>query len=456
MSAARTAGSRTASRKRILASAFAGTTIEWYDYFLYGTASAIVFGHVFFPGASELAGVVASFSTLAVGVVVRPIGGIIAGHLGDRIGRKSLLVISLLTMGIASTLIGVLPGYAAAGGWSVAGLIVLRVIQGLSAGAEWGGSALLSVEHAPANRRGFFGSFTQIGVSGGMLLATGAIVLAQAVFTPEQFLAFGWRIPFLISGFFVLIGLWIRLGVTDAPEFEALKTSGATEARPLGVLLRTYPKPLLITAGLRLVQTSVYYLLTVYLLTYLKSLHGSSSAGAEAIMIASALGLLSGPAWGWLSDRWGRRPIAVFGIIGIPVFVWAFFAYLESGQIAWLIPLVILGLNVVHDAVYGPQAAWFAEQFPVQVRYSGVNLGYQIGTVLGGGILPMLAALLYAAGGKTPWLIAGYITVLAVFSLVAALAAKDPAGAAQQAEGEGHGADVVVDSSVLVRSEGAA
>lgn len=415
-------------KRRILASAFAGTTIEWYDYFLYGTASAIVFGPQFFPNSSELAGVVASFSTLAVGVVVRPLGGIIAGHLGDRIGRKSLLVWSLLTMGIASTLIGLLPNYAAIGGWAIAGLVTLRVIQGLSAGAEWGGSALLSVEHAPADRRGFFGSFTQIGVSGGMLLATGAFALGQALLTPAEFQAYGWRIPFLASGLFVLVGLWIRLGVKDAPEFAELKETGATEARPLVTLLRDYRRPLFITAGLRLVQTSIYYLLTVYLLTYMKSLHGSTGQAVTAVMIASAVGLVSGPAWGWVSDRLGRRPVAIFGIIGIPVFVWGFFGYLQTGETALLIPLVLLGLNVVHDAVYGPQAAWFAEQFPVHVRYSGVNLGYQAGTVLGGGILPMLAALLFAAGGNTPWLIAGYITVLAVISLLAALLARDPAG----------------------------
>ncbi|GAA1127840.1 MFS transporter [Citricoccus alkalitolerans] len=414
-------------KKRVLASAFAGTTIEWYDFYLYGTAAALIFNVQFFPMATELGGIVASFATLAVGVIARPLGGIIAGHLGDRIGRKALLVASLVLMGVASTLIGLMPTFEVIGWWAVVGLVILRILQGLSAGAEWGGSALLSVEHAPARHRGFFGSFTQIGSSAGMLLATGAFFIMQNIMSAEQFAAFGWRIPFLLSALLVAVGLWIRLGVADAPEFLEHQASGNVAKAPLKELLVHHRRPLLVTIGLRLAQNAIYYLITVYMLTYLRDVRGDSSSGVTAVMVASAIGLLSTPFWGWLSDRIGRRLLSAAAYAAIGVFGWVLFAFLDAGPLAFLPLVVILGINLIHDAIYGPQAAWFAEQFPVHVRYSGVSLGYQVGTVLGGGLMPMIAALLFAAGGEAPWLIAGYLTVLSVISVAAALAAKDPA-----------------------------
>lgn len=415
------------AKKRVLASAFAGTTIEWYDFYLYGTAAALIFNVQFFPSGTELGNTLASFATLAVGFLARPLGGMIAGHLGDRIGRKALLVVSLVAMGIASTLIGLLPNFAAIGWWAPASLVALRIIQGLSAGAEWGGSALLSVEHAPPHSRGFFGSFTQIGSAAGMLLATGSFFLAQLLTTDEQFAAFGWRIPFLASALLVALGLWIRLGVTDAAEFRQLKESGNVADKPLWNVVTRHPRALLVTIGMRLAQTSIYYLITVYMLSYLIAQRGDDSAGVVAVMIASAVSLVSGPAWGWLSDKVGRRPVTVFGCAATAAFGWVFFAYLDAGPLVFLPVIVILGMSFAHDAVYGPQAAWFAEQFPLEVRYSGVNMGYQVGTVIGGGIMPMIAALLYAAGGETPWLICGYLTLLCAVSLIAALAARDPA-----------------------------
>jgi metabolite-proton symporter len=414
-------------KKRVLASAFAGTTIEWYDFYLYGTAAALIFNVQFFPSDSELGSRLASFATLAVGFFARPLGGIIAGHLGDRVGRKALLVVSLLSMGTASTLIGLVPNFAAIGWWAAASLVVLRIVQGLSAGAEWGGSALLSVEHAPARKRGFFGSFTQIGSAAGMLLATSAFFIVQNLLSTEQFESFGWRIPFLASALLVGLGLWIRLGVSDAPEFQELKDSGQVAKAPLRTVITDHPRVLLITIGLRLAQNSVFYLITVYMLSYLSENRDDSTSGVTAVMIASAIGLVTGPAWGWVSDRVGRKPVTIGGFIGIAVFGWIFFAYLDAGPLAFLPIIVILGMNLAHDAVYGPQAAWFAEQFPIEVRYSGVNMGYQLGTVIGGGIMPMIAALLYVAGGHSPWLICGYLTLLCVISLIAAVAAKDPA-----------------------------
>lgn len=416
-------------KKRVLASAFAGTTIEWYDFYLYGTAAALIFNVQFFPSNSELGSLLASFATLAVGFFARPLGGIVAGHLGDRVGRKALLVVSLLCMGTASTLIGLVPNFDAIGWWAAVSLVVLRIAQGLSAGAEWGGSALLSVEHAPARKRGLFGSFTQIGSAAGMLLATSSFFLVQSLMSDEAFESFGWRIPFLASALLVALGLWIRLGVSDAPEFQELKDSGKVAKAPLREVLTAHPRVLLITIGLRLAQNSVFYLITVYMLSYMSDNRGDSTSGVTAVMIASAVGLVTGPAWGWVSDRIGRKPVTIFGLIGIAVFGWIFFAFLDSGPLGLLPLVVILGMNLAHDAVYGPQAAWFAEQFPIEVRYSGVNMGYQLGTVIGGGIMPMVAALLYVAGGHSPWLICGYLTLLCVLSLIAAIGAKDPARA---------------------------
>lgn len=417
-------------RRRVLLSAFAGTTIEWYDFYLYGTAAALVFNLQFFPTHSAFASTIASFASLAIGFLMRPLGGIIAGHLGDRIGRKSLLVASLLVMGIGSTLIGLLPNFASIGVWAAIALVLLRMVQGLAAGAEWGGSALLSVEHAPAAHRGVFGSFTQIGSAAGMLLATAAFFVTQRLTTSAEFQEFGWRIPFLLSAILVAIGLWIRLGVSDAPDFTAVRTQGRTEASPVRVILRDHRRPLLVAIAQRIAQNSIYFLITVYLLSYLSSTRGDDQAGITAVMIASAVGLFTAPLWAWLSDRVGRRPVTAFGFVAIAVYVWLLFLALDSAPLGLLPLVVILGMNIAHDAVYGPQAAWFAEQFPVEVRYSGVSLGYQLGSVIGGGIMPMVAALLFALGGDTPWLICAYVTVIAGISLTATLLASDPHGRA--------------------------
>ncbi|XNZ00275.1 MFS transporter [Micrococcus luteus] len=417
------------TRLRAVSGSFVGTTIEWYDFYLYGLAAALVFNVQFFPGSTPLGGSIASFATLAVGVVVRPLGGILAGHFGDRVGRKSLLVVSLVLMGAASVGIGLLPTFEQVGWWSVVGLVLLRCLQGLSAGMEWGGAALMSVEHAPAGRRGFFGSFTQVGSSAGMLLATGAFTVTTALSTPEQFAAFGWRIPFLASAVLVAVGLLIRLGVQDAEEFRQLREADGVSSAPVLELLRHHTRPVLVTAGLRLGQNGLYYLVTTYLVSYLVLKGLDSSVLLEATMIASAIGLISTPFWGALSDRYGRRRVSQLGYCLTAVAGWVLFFVAEAGALSVLPLVVVLVINVAHDSVYGPQAAWFAEQFPVRVRYSGVNLGYQLGTVVGGGFAPFIAALLFQAGNGTPWLIAGYLTLLAVLSLAASALARDPRGA---------------------------
>ncbi|WP_218952301.1 MFS transporter [Amycolatopsis anabasis] len=402
-----------------------GTTVEWYDFYLYATATALVFKPLFFPAVSPTAGTLASFATYAAGFGARPIGAVVSGHLGDRMGRKTVLVGALVLMGAATTAIGVLPTYAQAGVLAPALLVVLRLLQGLAVGAEWGGAALLSVEHAPPGRRGLFGSFTQLGSSAGMLLATGVYYAVRSIAGDAAFLAGAWRIPFLISFVLVLVGLVIRLRLADAEEFTELKRRRETARLPVVEVLRTQPREVLLTTGLRLSQIALFVLLTTYSLTYLQDVFGKDSqVGLVAVMIASALGLVSTPLWAWLSDRFGRRPPYLFGAVAGVIALALFFLAAESGSPVAVVLAIVFGVNVVHDAMYGPQAAWFGELFATRVRYSGASLGYQLGAVLSGGFAPLIAAALLAAGGG-PWLIVGYFAVLAGLTGASACLARE-------------------------------
>lgn len=403
-----------------------GTTIEWYDFYLYATASALVFKPLFFPNISPTAGTLASFATYAAGFGARPIGAVVSGHFGDRLGRKAVLVGALVVMGLVTTAIGVLPTYAQAGLLAPGLLASLRVLQGLAVGAEWGGAAVLSVEHAPPDRRGLFGSFTQLGSPAGMLLATSVFFLARKVTGPVAFLAYGWRIPFLLSVFLVGIGLFVRLRLTDAEIFDRVKARGELARLPIVEVLRTDSRNVAITTGLRLSQIGLFVLLTTYSLTYLQDSFGKgSSVGLIAVLVSSALGFLSTPGWALLSDRVGRRPLYLFGAVAGVVALVLFFVAAGSGSTLWVVASIVFGINVVHDAMYGPQAAWFAELFDTRVRYSGASLGYQIGAVLSGGFAPLIAASLLVVGGGRPWLIVGYFTVLAAITAAAAYAAGD-------------------------------
>ncbi|GAB3585843.1 MFS transporter [Amycolatopsis endophytica] len=403
-----------------------GTTIEWYDFYLYATATALVFKPLFFPNVSSTAGTLAAFGTYAVGFGARPVGAVISGHLGDRVGRKAVLVGALLLMGIATTAIGVLPTFAQAGIAAPALLVVLRLVQGLAVGAEWGGAALLSVEHATPGRRGLFGSFTQLGSSAGMLLATGVYAAVRAIAGDDAFLSWAWRLPFLLSFVLVVIGLVIRLRLTDAPAFAELRARGETARLPVVEVLRTQPRNVALTTGLRLSQIALFVLLTTYSLTYLQTTFGKDSqVGLVAVMVASAIGLVSTPLWGLLSDRFGRRPPYLFGsvagIVALALFFWA----ADSGSAVAVVLAIVFGVNVVHDAMYGPQAAWFGELFDTRVRYSGASLGYQVGAVLSGGFAPLIAAALLVAGDGRPWLIVAYFAGLSVLTFAAAWFARE-------------------------------
>ncbi|WP_236623184.1 MFS transporter [Saccharopolyspora rectivirgula] len=403
-----------------------GTTIEWYDFYIYATASALVFNSVFFTNISPTAGTLAAFSTYTAGFVARPLGAVISGHLGDRIGRKAVLVGALLLMGATTTAIGLLPTYEQIGLLAPTALALLRLLQGLAVGAEWGGAALLSMEHAPPNRRGLYSSFTQLGSPAGMLLATGVFYAVRSSAGEEAFLAWAWRIPFLLSIGLVVLGLVVRLKLVDAAGFRELKERGEIARFPVLEVLRSQPRNVLLTIGLRLSQIALFVLLTTYSLTYLETnFEQGDQAGLVAVMVSSALGLCTTPLWAHLSDRFGRKPAYLFGAIGGPLVLALFFLAVETGSELAVVLAIVVGVNVVHDAMYGPQAAWFGELFDTRVRYSGVSLGYQIGAVLSGGLAPLIAAVLLVVGGGSPWLILVYFLVLTGFTVASARAAAE-------------------------------
>ncbi|MFC5140617.1 MFS transporter [Actinomycetospora rhizophila] len=413
-------------RRVALASAI-GTTIEWYDFYLYATATALVFNQLFFPSISPTAGTLAAFATYAAGFGARPIGAVIAGHLGDRLGRRTVLVGALVLMGVATTLIGVLPTFASIGVMAPVLLVVLRILQGLAVGGEWAGAAILAVEHAPPRRRGFFGSFTQLGSPAGMLLATGLFFLVRTAVGDEAFVDFWWRLPFLASAVLVIVGLVIRLRISDAPEFTALREQGKVSRLPVVEVFRAAPREVLLTTGLRLSQIALFVLITTYGLTYIASEIGrGSSAGLLAVVISSALGLATTPLWAILSDRIGRRKPYLFGAVGGTVTLLLFFLAVGTGS-TWLVVLaVVLAINVTHDAMYGPQAAWFAELFDVRVRYSGASLGYGIGSVIGGGFAPLVAAAVVGATGSF-WLVVVIFAGVSVLTILSAVLARETA-----------------------------
>jgi MFS transporter, MHS family, shikimate and dehydroshikimate transport protein len=411
---------------KVAVASFIGTTIEGYDFVLYGLAAATVFGPLFFAPAEPLVGTIAAFATYAVGFIARPIGGLLGGHYGDRIGRKSVLVASLLLTGIATTVIGLLPTYAQIGWLAPVLLLLLRVVQGVGYGAEWAGAALMTVEHAKPKRRGLTSSATKLGPTSGMLLATGVLLILENSLTDEQFLAWGWRVPFVASLLLVIVGLVIRLSVEDSAEFKRVQSVEKVAERPVLESLKTHPRQVALTTGLRIAQNAFYYVYTVFILTYLTQVSGTDrNTGLTAVLIASALGLVTVPLWGWLSDILGRRRVYLFGAIFSAAAIIPFFWLLDSGQFALIVLGVVFGMNIGHDAMYGPQAAFFSELFSTRVRFSGVSIGYQIGSVLGGGLAPLVATGLLAAGGGSPIWVIVYFVAVSLITIIATLKAPE-------------------------------
>ena len=419
------------SVRKIALTALAGTSIEWYDFFLYGTAAALVFPTAFFSaGMPPVIALLASFSTFAVGFIARPIGGIIFGHYGDRLGRKKALVVALVLMGTATTLIGCLPTYASIGAAAPLLLIVLRFAQGIAIGGQWGGAVLIATENAPAQRRGFYGSFAQVGAPVGVILANLAFLLVSANTSPEAFMQWGWRVPFLVSIVLIGLALFVQLRLEDTVEFLKLQKRAAPPRSPVLEALRTHPKQITLAAGAFLAVQVPFYILIAFVIAYgtgaagpgvsRNTMLGAVLVGAVAMIPA----LLIAAAW---SDRHGRRGVYMAGSVLLAVWSFAIFPLIDTGSFLWICVSLAVGQMLV-AMMYGPQAAFVAEMFSTEVRYSGASLGYQLGAILGGGFAPIIATALLAEYQDTVG-ISIYMAIACAITLLSTWLLSETAGA---------------------------
>jgi MFS family permease len=410
-------------RRAVIASTV-GTTIEWYDFLLYSVVTGLVFGKLFFPESDPLVGVLQAFAVYTVGFIARPIGAAIFGHYGDRIGRKAALIATLLITGLATFALGFVPGYATIGIWGAVILTIIRFIQGVGVGGEWGGSVLLAMEWARTNKhRGFITSWPQFGGPAGLLLANLAVLVFSAI-SGDQFLVWGWRIPFLLSIVMVGVGLYIRLGILETPIFQRLVAEDRIERAPVIEVIKRQPKQVILAALVRMAEQAPAYIYLAFIFAYgTQVLHTSRDFLLTALIAAGLVSFVTIPLAGHLSDRFGRKRIYLIGSVATGIFGFIYFAMLNTVVPGWMFLAIVLSF-VPHDLMYGPQAALIAECFTARLRYSGSSIGYQLASVIAGGPAPLIATALLAATGSG-YVIAGYIALCAVVSIIATMLMPD-------------------------------
>lgn len=397
-----------------------GTTIEWYDFFLYGTAAALIFNKIFFPDIDPLMGTLAAFGTYSVGFFARPLGGIIFGHFGDKVGRKSMLLITLVLMGVPTILIGLIPSYESIGYWAAVLLVVLRLLQGIAVGGEWGGAVLMAVEHAPEGKKGFFGSLPQAGVAPGLVLSSLAMA-AVAGMPEEDMLSWGWRIPFLASVVLLLVGWFIRIKVAESPDFEAMQQAGKKADVPIFVVFKKHPKDVLLVVGARLAEVTWFYTVVTFALAYATGTLGvEETIMLDAIIWGAVLAFFTMPLFGMLGDRIGHKWVFMLGAIGIGLFSTYFFDLLGTRQEMWITVAMVVAIGIVYACLYGPEGILFSNQFPSEIRYSGISLAVQVSGAIGGGLAPIVATWLLAAGDGNPLYIVWYLSGLGVIAFFSA------------------------------------
>jgi metabolite-proton symporter len=413
-------------RKAVIA-ATVGTTIEWYDFFIYGTAAGLVFPKLFFPNEDPLTGTLAAFATYFVGFIGRPIGAAIFGHYGDRIGRKATLIATLMLMGIATFLVGFVPSYASIGIWGAIILTVLRMLQGIGVGGEWGGSVLIAMEWARGHgSRGLVAAWPQMGVPSGLFLSN-LVILAVSAWSGADFATWGWRVPFFLSIILIGIGLWIRLGILETPIFQRLVATRKIERAPIVEVIKKQPREIILAALLRMAEQAPFYIFTAFVFAYaVGTLKMSRDLILIAVLVASCVSFVTIPLCGHISDRIGRRKMYLIGAVATGLFGFLYFAMLDSAIPLAVFIAIVLSL-IPHDMMYGPQAALIAEAFTSRLRYSGASLGYQLASVIAGGPAPLIATALFASFG-TGYAIAIYIAACAVVSLVSAALMPDYTG----------------------------
>lgn len=410
--------------RRVVAASLIGATIEWYDFFLYGTVAGIVFNKLYFPAADPLVSILLAYTTFAVGFVARPLGGVIFGHFGDRIGRKSMLVMTLMIMGVATVLIGLLPTYQQIGVAAPILLLLLRILQGIGLGGEWGGAVLMTYEYAPENKRGLYASLPQIGLSIGLCLSAGVVAIASSL--PEaDFLAWGWRVGFVASFVLVIVGLYIRLKILETPEFTKLKEEKQEVAIPFVAMIKEYPRNILLGMGARYIDGVFFNVFAVFSIAYLvNTVHIPRTTALWAVCSSAFVMVFFIPIFGALSDKWGRGRTYGIGAILLALCAYPAFLALSSGDLTLIFVALILPFGIVYAMCYGPEAALFCDLFDPRVRYTGISFVYQFSGIFASGITPIIATYLIAANGNQPWYLCAYVVFAALVSAVCAFAIK--------------------------------